>query len=223
LGGGEDRVPKDKRIGRQSAEAAGRTRWGIVEAASRLFARRGFEAVSLRDIAEEAGVAHNLIRHHFRSKEGVWHAVVGAADAEFVECMRPVLAEAGALPEEEAQAAVAKVVRGMVATSARHPEIVRLLVGEGAEGGERLDHILARVEPLRDAVAPYLGNLKRRGLLPQFDEDEFFLFLLLAGATPFALSALTERIVGTEIFGEGYAEQHADRILRTLFGNAREQ
>jgi catechol 2,3-dioxygenase-like lactoylglutathione lyase family enzyme len=74
--------------------------------------------VEVGSVAGGDGVAHNLSRHHFRSKEGVWHAVVEAADAKFVESMRPVLAEARAMPEEEAEAAVAKVVRGMVAASA---------------------------------------------------------------------------------------------------------
>ena len=65
--------------------------------------------------------------------------------------MRPVLADAAR--EDDPEDAVAKIVRGVVRTSARHPEITRLLVHEGACGGERLDYILGGVRPLREAVS----------------------------------------------------------------------
>jgi hypothetical protein len=55
--------------------------------------------------------------------------------------------------------------------------------------------------------------------LRQFDRDTFFLFLLTAGVVPFALSALNEEILGTDILAEEQAELHADRIVRTLFGD----
>jgi len=162
-----------RRLGRRPAGAAERTRRAIVRAATRLFAERGFGAVSVRDIGQEAGINHGLVRHHFGSKDGVWRAVVEAADAEYVSAMRPVLAKADA--DEDPQAAVATIVRGLVSVSSMHPEIVRLLVQEGARGGERLDHILDRVGPLRRAVGPIFARLRRRGLLEQFEEDEFFL------------------------------------------------
>ena len=207
-----------RRVGRRPAGAAERTRRTIVRAATRLFAERGFGAVSVRDIGQEAGINHGLLRHHFGSKEGVWRAVVEEADAEYVSAMRPVLAEADA--DEDPQAAVATIVRGLVSVSSMHPEIVQLLVQEGAHGGERLDYILDRVEPLRRAAGPLFARLRRQGLLEQFEEDEFFLFLLLSAATPFALSALTRRVLGRDVGSEEHAERHADRIVRTLFGNA---
>lgn len=182
-----------------------------------LFARHGFAGVSLRDIAEEAAVAHNLIRHYFDSKEGIWRAVADAADARFEQHMKPVLTEAATLRHENAEAALALVVRGLVATSARHPEIVRLLVNESAAGGERLDHILARMRPLREAVAPYAGDLGGSPMLRQLDEDELFLFLVLAVTTPFALSPLTNAVLGTDVLGDDYPERYADRLVRTLF------
>nr|MDT0660552.1 TetR family transcriptional regulator [Micromonospora sp. DSM 115978] len=43
----------------------------IREAALRLFAERGIDRVSVRDIARAAGVSAGLIRHHFSSKEGL--------------------------------------------------------------------------------------------------------------------------------------------------------
>ena len=43
----------------------------IVEAAVRVFARKGYHAARVGDIAEEAGVAHGLLYHYFPSKEEV--------------------------------------------------------------------------------------------------------------------------------------------------------
>ena len=43
----------------------------IRDAALRLFAERGIDGASIRDIAKEAGVSGGLVRHHFGSKEGL--------------------------------------------------------------------------------------------------------------------------------------------------------
>jgi AcrR family transcriptional regulator len=43
----------------------------IRDAALRLFAERGIEAASIRDIAKAAGVSPGLVRHHFGSKEAL--------------------------------------------------------------------------------------------------------------------------------------------------------
>ncbi len=43
----------------------------IRDAALRLFAERGVDAATIRDIAAEAGVSLGLVRHHFGSKEAL--------------------------------------------------------------------------------------------------------------------------------------------------------
>jgi TetR/AcrR family transcriptional regulator, fatty acid metabolism regulator protein len=43
----------------------------ILDAAVRVFARQGFHACRVSDIADEAGVAYGLVYHYFRSKEEV--------------------------------------------------------------------------------------------------------------------------------------------------------
>jgi TetR/AcrR family fatty acid metabolism transcriptional regulator len=43
----------------------------ILDAAVRVFARQGFHATRVSDIADEAGVAYGLVYHYFRSKEEV--------------------------------------------------------------------------------------------------------------------------------------------------------
>jgi len=46
-----------------------------LDAAVRVFARKGFHASRVGDIAEEAGVAHGLLYHYFRSKDEVLETI----------------------------------------------------------------------------------------------------------------------------------------------------
>jgi AcrR family transcriptional regulator len=51
-------------------------REAIIAAASRLFAERGHRAVSVRDVADEAGVTHPLIYYYWASKDDLLAAVL---------------------------------------------------------------------------------------------------------------------------------------------------
>ncbi len=51
----------------------------ILEVAERLFAEKGYEAASISDIARAAGVSKANVFHHFRSKEGLYMAVLRQA------------------------------------------------------------------------------------------------------------------------------------------------
>ncbi len=51
------------------------TRSALLQAASEVFAREGFHAVSTRELAQAAGVNQALIGYHFGGKEGLYLAV----------------------------------------------------------------------------------------------------------------------------------------------------
>ncbi len=53
------------------AQAAADKRRTILDAAVRVFARQGFHACRVSDIADEAGVAYGLVYHYFASKDEV--------------------------------------------------------------------------------------------------------------------------------------------------------
>jgi AcrR family transcriptional regulator len=59
----------------ERSEAAEDKRRQLLDAAVRVFARKGFHASRVGDIAEEAGVAHGLLYHYFKSKDDVLEAV----------------------------------------------------------------------------------------------------------------------------------------------------
>ncbi len=57
------------------AEKQAQTRAELIQAASRVFARRGFQASTVEEIAEEAGYSHGAVYSNFAGKEELFLAV----------------------------------------------------------------------------------------------------------------------------------------------------
>ena len=64
----------------------------IIEAAARLFSDYGYDRVSMRRVAEEAGVSKANIYHHFDSKQALYLAIMSAS-AERLSALVENLAE----------------------------------------------------------------------------------------------------------------------------------
>lgn len=64
----------------------------ILDAAIELFSRHGFDGVSMRTIAMQAGVSKSNIYHHFKSKDDLYLAIMQASAGRFSD-MVEALAE----------------------------------------------------------------------------------------------------------------------------------
>lgn len=84
----------------ETDNANGRDR--LIRVAMQLFAERGFDGITVRDIAAAANVSVGLINHHFGSKEGLREAV----DRYFIKQFEEVLFE-------ERPAAAANIEEGL--------------------------------------------------------------------------------------------------------------
>lgn len=49
----------------------------LIDTALKLFAEKGIERTSIKDIAAEAGVAQGLLYHYFTSKDELFYAIIG--------------------------------------------------------------------------------------------------------------------------------------------------
>ncbi|MBO9472517.1 TetR family transcriptional regulator [Shimia sp. R10_1] len=78
---------EEKQRQRAPSQRALETRARIFDAAERVFSRAGFDAASIRDIAEEAEVQGALVNHHGGSKEALFWRVV-ARRAEILSTAR---------------------------------------------------------------------------------------------------------------------------------------
>ena len=105
-----------------------RTRQKLIEAGVEIFGRYNFEATTTRMLADRAGVNLAAIPYHFKSKEGLYHAVVrhiveqataayGSAVAEINETL-----EKSSCSSPECFAMLSRILNTMVLTILGTPE-----------------------------------------------------------------------------------------------------
>jgi AcrR family transcriptional regulator len=65
----------------------------IARVAARLFAERGYDATSVREIVEASGVTKPTLYYHFGSKQGLAEALLTRPLTRFIESLRTLVAE----------------------------------------------------------------------------------------------------------------------------------
>ena len=78
-----------------AAEQDEHVRTRLLNAAVRVFDRKGYAGASVREIAEMAGVTKPALYYHFGSKEGVLLAVLRQAQEEFAAAVDQAVARTG--------------------------------------------------------------------------------------------------------------------------------
>ncbi|OIQ50816.1 putative HTH-type transcriptional regulator YttP [Pseudodesulfovibrio hydrargyri] len=97
-----------KRTSRRRAQGE-ETRATLLHTGAELFAKNGYNGVSMRTLASEAGVNLATVGYHFGGKAGLYEAIIreiaNVRDQIFppIEAVRARLAEAGDTPEEKAR------------------------------------------------------------------------------------------------------------------------
>lgn len=113
----------------------------ILDAAVRVFARKGYHTCRVGDIAEEAGIAHGLMYHYFASKEEVLATVFRENWRDLVEAFERIEASA-----EPPLAQLEGIAKTLLRTWRANPELVTVMVREVARSAqlqEQVDEIRA--------------------------------------------------------------------------------
>ncbi|MEW2354174.1 TetR/AcrR family transcriptional regulator [Spirillospora sp. NPDC029432] len=134
----------------------------ILNAAIRVFARKGFAASRVEDVAAEAGIGKGSVYLAFDSREAILDAVfeeLAAADAEIVRIARTL--------DRPAAERLEWLVHAVIGAAAGDPDLARLFldlwtVGRGGEPGHPLN--MSRVyERYRETVTVLLEEAAAEG------------------------------------------------------------
>jgi TetR/AcrR family transcriptional regulator len=157
------------------------TRSVILDAALVEFASKGFDAASIRSIADRIGVQHPLITYHFRSKEILWQAV-----AEYV--FERVRSERDAnLSGSDSACAVERVklaYRALFRFSVEYPEFHRFMLQEELGYSPRLQWIADTLhKPLIAWLLPKICAAQDEQALPRVEPIIFHYMLISLTST----------------------------------------
>jgi TetR/AcrR family fatty acid metabolism transcriptional regulator len=137
------------------SQAAADKRRLILDAAVRVFARQGFHACRVSDIADEAGVAYGLVYHYFSSKDEI-------LDTVFLErwnVMLHVIAEVDAqdAPVREKLRGIASFI---VDSYVHDPDVMKVIIVEVTRAANSFG--LTHLAKIREAYA-LIGEIVAKG------------------------------------------------------------
>jgi len=167
------------------------TRERILTESLQAFGTRGFDAVSLDDLAEQLGIRKQTILYHFGSKADLFAATIDSAVGDLGAAM----IEAGR--GRTGWLAVESVVNMVFRIAVREPQRLGLLREVMRLGGHWSDQVREALAPVIEKARLFLTLEMRRGNMRQTDPN-----LVLVSAYSTVMGVATEvevlRAVGLE-------------------------
>jgi TetR/AcrR family transcriptional regulator, fatty acid metabolism regulator protein len=195
------------------AKAADKRRL-ILDAAVRVFARQGFHACRVSDIADEAGVAYGLVYHYFASKDEV-------LDTLFLERWNVMLAlirEVDAASSPQGQPLPVRDKLGAIASfiveSYRHdPDLMKVIIVEVTRAANSFGNThIATIREAYDLIGGMIAKAQEEGVFkPQIEAR--FAAMAFYGAIEQLLTGWIFDLLPT---GEEYYERAKWLVVETV-------
>jgi TetR/AcrR family fatty acid metabolism transcriptional regulator len=141
----------------------------ILDAAVRVFARQGFHACRVSDIADEAGVAYGLVYHYFASKDEVLDTLFLERWNVMLELIRAV--EGEAIPVREKLTAIAS----FIVDSYRHdPDLMKVIIVEVTRAANSFGNThIATIREAYDLIGGMIAQAQQEGVFKAEIEPRF--------------------------------------------------
>lgn len=152
----------------------GTSREKLILSAERLFAERGFDGASVRDIANDAGVNSALVGYYFRGKEGLLAEVYTRhcqpLRRERERLLEQFRSKTGKLRLEQVVEAFVRPSLEMTTDQTKNPGLTRLRAILSAENSSLLEQLVA--DNFDHSSLMFIQELSR--CLPQLTREEVF-------------------------------------------------
>ena len=182
----------------------------ILDAAIRVFARQGFNACRVSDIADEAGVAYGLVYHYFKSKDQVLNEL-------FTERWSLLLA---AIEEVDGQSLTGRekldAVAGFIIDSYRYePELMKVIIVEVTRAANSFGRThLPEIRRAYDLIAKIVTDAEAAGEFRN-DVDPEFASMWFYGAIEQLLSGWVFALIPG---GDGDFDRAREMLVETICG-----
>ncbi len=140
------------------------TKTRIMQSAMRLFAKRGFDATTTKELAEASGVAEGTLFRHFTNKKAI---LIEVATQGWIDLLTDLLTE---LSEMASYKAVAQVMRHRMIHMRENVDLLRVCFIEVQFHEDLRDRIQAEViEKMTDVAEAFFQTAMDQGIYRQQD------------------------------------------------------
>jgi len=184
----------------------GNLRTALLERAERTVRERGVHALSLRELARDAGVSHGAPRRHFPDRD----ALLDALAVSGFERLGAELERAVAAASRDAGGRLHALARAYVAFATRDPALLELMFATKHRAGA--EHVLAEADRSLAIALAVIASAQLDGELVAGDAQQITQFVF---ATVHGLATMAN---GGMLGGEDVAAVVDDAIERLLAG-----
>lgn len=208
-----------KPLGIEHGARAERTRAAILAAAEQQFARRGFVATRLEDVAAAVDLKRAALFYHFKDKQSLYDAVVADAFGSLAARLQEAFDDPRPITVR-----VERALEAWVDTVIARPSIARLILRHAAEADTHGEHgIFPNADHFMAIAWKLFEEARASGEFKPVHEDPFHAASAVIGATVFYVAALGPLVPGSDMgvpTPEKAASHKRDavRTLRLLLG-----
>lgn len=198
---------------------ATQTRAAILEAAEQLFARSGFAATRLEDVAQRVGIRRASLVYYFKDKGELYDAVLERLFAGLLEAIRPPLTTPGPM-----QARIEAAVGAWVDYVGGRPSFARLLLREVADATpDQAPPLLRHTRAFAELIEKVMAESEGDPFLRDTTIHPAHLASTIAGATVFFVAVIPTLVpnLGFDPLSSDQLGAHRDEVLhitRRLLG-----
>ncbi|WP_194542371.1 TetR/AcrR family transcriptional regulator [Paenibacillus sp. JZ16] len=178
----------------------------ILEAAKKLFAGKGFEGTSVREICDEAGVALALVSYHFGGKDKLLYALFEPLNEHFAKLSFNLAEPINALEA---------FIRGFVAYRYDNEELIHILQQEMMMQSPRLKMLSNAYYPSWVHLRAILEAGKSQGVF-QFESIVYAVHFVMGVVIFSRQNPFLEPVFGDLPPAEDNAAQAAEHIIRLV-------
>jgi TetR/AcrR family transcriptional regulator len=202
-----------RRPGRPAAARAGAAREALLRAARELLTEKGLPAVTVREIAERAGVQPALVNYHFGGKDALLRSVLASVSEEMAQRIREVTTGRGSIEER-----VRELLHGLVEALTANPYAPRLMVEQVLFADESVidDFVDGFARPNLDAIHELLDDGLDSGVLRRVDSRFLVPFMFGSCLYLFLNAPLLRRLYGIDEIDTDLAREYADRFAELV-------
>jgi len=206
---GAELLPKRKRVRKED----------VVREAIRLFAEKGYDGLTMGELATRVGLRKASLFHHFPTKDALYERVLGVLVDAVHDVILQALASQGSMLER-----LDTLSDALTAALADHAHAARLLVGEAVHGGPLMRSILgSRIDAALVAGRDFVRAGQRDGTFDrELDPTHVVLTIVAGHFLPFAMEEIVHRFAGTMPQHPGFVGARTvairEQVRRILLG-----